>query len=75
MVDSDVLPTPDQDDWSKQFLLAGLLRQHCIEFFQYADDGPPPDAPREWNEKLAKEIVPGWAVLGADDGTGHRNVA
>ena len=74
LVDSDVLPTPDQEDWSKQFLLAGLLRQHCIEFCKYADDGPPPDAPREWNEKLAKEIVPGWAVLGADDGTGHRNV-
>jgi hypothetical protein len=56
----------DEGVWSKDWLLAGLLTLDLVTCLRYADDGPPPEAPRE-HSAVFGEHVPGWAVLGPEE--------
>lgn len=73
LLDADVLPDADLSEWGKQYLLAGLLTLDDVVCFRYADEGPPVGIARESNRFMG-EVVPGWAILSPDDGTGHRAV-
>lgn len=71
LLDSDTISEADVSPWGKAQLLAGLLTLDLVECFQYADEGPPPEVARRHTTHMG-EVVPGWVVLGPDDGTGHR---
>jgi hypothetical protein len=73
LLDDALLPDSEIQTWGKNFLLAGLLSLKTIGCFRYADDGPPSNVERSFDEFMG-ECVQGWAVLGADDGSGHRGV-
>lgn len=71
LLDADVLPEADLAAWCKEELLAGLLTLDVVDCIRYADGGPPADVPHCAN-RFGDEVVPGWAVLSPDDGSGHR---
>jgi hypothetical protein len=73
LLDDEVLPQVAVGVWGKESLLAGLLSLELIDCFRYSDDGPPSHAARETDQYMGT-YVPGWAVLGEDDGTGSRGV-
>ena len=72
LLDADVLPESDLAVWGKAYLLAGLLTLDVVQCLRYADDGPPEGALRHSSQYMG-EVVPGWAVLSPDDGSGHRS--
>lgn len=72
LLDADVLPEADLAAWGKAYLLAGLLTLDVVACFRYADDGPPAEVPRH-TDGLMGEVVPVWAVLSPDDGSGYRS--
>jgi hypothetical protein len=73
LLDDVVLQDAEIQTWGKNYLLAGLLSLETIDCFRYADDGPPSNVERSSDEFMG-QFVRGWAVLGADDGSGHRGV-
>jgi len=62
-IDADVLAEADESALTPVTLLCGLLTHPYFRLLRYADDGPPPDAPRLSHERLG-ELVPDWIVLG-----------
>jgi hypothetical protein len=66
LADAALVAVDDATSWGPELLLAGLLSHEFIERFRYADDGPPPEVPRERSD-LMGEVVPGWAVLSPQD--------
>lgn len=73
LLDDALLPDAEIQTWGKSYLLAGLLSLETIDCFRYADDGPSSNVERSSDEFMG-EFVRGWAVLDADDGSGHRGV-
>jgi hypothetical protein len=61
LIDHEIL-VDGSAPWSKEALLSGLLTHPYMQMVRYADDGPPPSAPRI-RSPWAGELVPGWAVL------------
>ena len=72
LLDDDVLDDAALTAWGKEYLLAGLLTLDVIECTRYSDAGPPAAAVRRQDQYMGGS-VPGWAVLGPDDGSGYRS--
>lgn len=72
MLDAEILGDENWP-WGKEQLLAGLLTHDVVTVVRYSDTGPPDSSAHVTDDYLGK-YVPGWVVLGNDDGSGVRSV-
>jgi hypothetical protein len=73
LLDDDMLPVTEVTAWGRPYLLAGLLSLEEIDYFRYADDGPPTNVEEHVAPYMGR-YVPGWAVLDVDEASGFRGV-
>ena len=73
LLDADLLSEAESRGWGTESLLAGLLTLELIDGLRYADDGRPDEVPRKEHEHLGTH-VPGWVMLGTDNGDRIRKV-